>query len=52
MTWIPVTIESLFGMGLFVNAALFIPQAIKLFREKDSKELSLITFLGFNAIQL
>ena len=31
---------------------LFIPQAYRLFKKKDSKELSLLTFGGFNFIQL
>ena len=52
MTWTTVIIESIFGAGLFINAALFVPQAMKLFRQKDSRELSLTTFLGFNVIQL
>ena len=41
-----------FGIGLFVNAMLFIPQAIRLMRVKDAKELSLLTFAGFNLIML
>jgi len=45
-------IETLFTVGLFINAALFIPQALKLFKSKNPKDLSLITFLGFNIIQL
>ena len=40
-----------FGLGLFINAMLFIPQAIKLFRTKKVDGLSLITFSGFNIIQ-
>ena len=52
MDWIKIAIESIFAIGLFVNAALFIPQAIRLIREKDAQELSLTTFLGFNVIQL
>ena len=51
MILIADAIESIFGLGLFINAILFIPQAMKLFHEKDSKELSLVTFLGFNLIQ-
>ena len=45
-------IETFFGLGLFINAVLFIPQAIKLYQQKDSSELSLTTFIGFNTIQL
>ncbi len=42
----------LFGLGLFVNAFLFIPQGIKLYRTKDAKDLSKITFVGFCIIQI
>lgn len=45
-------IEAMFGIGMFVNAALFIPQAIKVYRHNDAGSLSLITFAGFNLIQL
>jgi len=44
-------IETFFSLGLFINAALFIPQIIALWKAKDSKELSLVTFGGFNLIQ-
>jgi MtN3 and saliva related transmembrane protein len=45
-------IEVMFGLGLFFNALLFIPQALKLFKTKNSKEVSLITFGGFNIMQI
>jgi MtN3 and saliva related transmembrane protein len=45
------TVNTLFGIGLFLNAVLFIPQAIKIFKCKNAKELSLLTFIGFNIIQ-
>jgi len=45
-------IELMFGLGLFFNAMLFIPQAVKLFRIKESKDISLITFGGFNVMQI
>lgn len=48
---IQYVIETLFSAGLFVNAVLFMPQAIRLFRTKNSHGFSLITFAGFNAIQ-
>ena len=44
-------IEILFGLALFVNAMLFIPQAIKVFKTKNGKSISLITFTGFILIQ-
>lgn len=45
-------VEIFFSISMFVNAALFIPQAIKIFRHKTAAELSLTTFAGFNLIQL
>lgn len=45
-------IEFVFAFGLFVNAALFIPQIIELYRVKSSRSLSLLTFIGFNVIQV
>lgn len=44
-------IETGFFIGLLVNALLFVPQAIKLYRLKSSEDISIITFAGFNAIQ-
>lgn len=43
--------DLLYGIALFINAALFIPQAIKIFLRKDANEISIITFGGFNLIQ-
>ena len=45
-------INIVFGVGLFVNAALFVPQAIQLYRTKCTMGVSLLTFAGFNGIQL
>jgi len=42
----------LFGLGLMVNAALFVPQAVKIFKTKSAKDVSLLTFAGFNVLQL
>ena len=44
-------IEFIFISSLFVNALLFIPQAIKIFHDKSAKDISLFTFLGFLIIQ-
>lgn len=44
-------IETGFFIGLLVNALLFVPQAIKLYRLKSSQGISMITFAGFNVIQ-
>lgn len=41
-----------FSISLIVNAALFIPQIISLIRTKSANGISLITFAGFNVIQL
>ena len=45
-------IEIGFSLSLLVNALLFVPQAIKLYRLKNATGLSLLTFAGFNVIQL
>lgn len=45
-------VESFFSAALFINALLFIPQAIKIYREKNAKDISLLTFSGFLFIQL
>ena len=41
-----------YGVELVWNAFLFVSQSISLARSKDPKNLSLLMFLGFNAIQL
>jgi MtN3 and saliva related transmembrane protein len=40
-----------FGFALMGNAALFVPQAIALWRKKSDEGISLITFAGFNLLQ-
>lgn len=45
-------VECLFGLGLFINALLFVPQALKLLKSKNAEGLSLITFAGFNVMQI
>ena len=37
-------IEIIFSSALFVNAMLFIPQILKIWKTKDAAGLSLITF--------
>jgi MtN3 and saliva related transmembrane protein len=44
-------LETGFFLCMVVNALLFIPQAIKLYKAKSSKDISIVTFLGFNIIQ-
>lgn len=45
-------IEIFFSLGLFINAVLFIPQIMRIFKSKSAKEISFITFFGFWLIQL
>ena len=45
-------IEFSFGAALFLNAALFLPQLVKLIKTKNGQGLSLLTFGGFCFIQL
>jgi uncharacterized protein with PQ loop repeat len=45
-------IEISFSIALFINAALFVPQSIKLWRTKGAKDFSILTFGGFNLIQI
>jgi len=42
----------LFGIGLTLNAGLFIPQAISIWRKRNAAGVSVLTFGGFNAMQL
>ncbi|HZB87938.1 MAG TPA: hypothetical protein VE291_04705 [Terracidiphilus sp.] len=44
--------DVLFGVGLFGNALLFVPQAIALWRKKTDEGISLITFGGFTVLQI
>jgi len=46
------TIEFFFAVGLFVNACLFIPQAYRIIKSKHARDVSLVTFAGFNLINL
>jgi MtN3 and saliva related transmembrane protein len=45
-------IELMFGLSLFANAMLFIPQAVKIYKTKNTRGLSKITFFGFNVMQI
>ena len=49
--WMKDVIEIIFSGCLFINATLFVPQAIRIFRAKEAKSVSLLTFAGFNFIQ-
>jgi MtN3 and saliva related transmembrane protein len=52
MNWAIKLVDFIFAAGLFVNAMLFIPQAIRIYKNKHAKDLSLITFVGFVLSQL
>jgi len=41
-----------FGLALLGNAALFVPQAIAVWRKKSDEGVSLITFGGFCILQV
>lgn len=43
--------EVLFALSLLVNAVLFVPQAVRLYRTKDANGVSVWTFAGFNVLQ-
>lgn len=45
-------VEIGFSISLLVNAILFIPQAKIIYQSKCVKDVSLVTFAGFNMIQL
>jgi MtN3 and saliva related transmembrane protein len=42
----------IFGIGLFGNALLFVPQAIAVWRKKSDEGVSLLTFGGFSVLQV
>ena len=44
-------ISAIFGAGLIINAALFVPQAWHLWKTKRADGVSIPSFLGFCAIQ-
>ena len=52
MPWSTWIVQIGFSLSLLANALLFIPQIKALFRAKEAKGVSLLTFAGFNIIQL
>ena len=42
----------LFGLGLFCNALLFMPQVIAVWRKESDEGVSVITFGGFSVLQM
>ena len=45
--FVRIFMEGQFGIGLVVNAALYIPQILRILKEKGARELSFIMFGGF-----
>lgn len=45
-------IELVFSIAMIINAMLFIPQAVRIFKRKSAQDISFITFVGFNLIQI
>jgi|SRR6185437_3307751 len=45
-------INIIFALALFANGLLFIPQILRLYKNKHAGEISLITFAGFNILNL
>ncbi len=45
--FIKLVMDWQFGIGLVVNALLYVPQIIRIIKEKSSSELSYIMFCGF-----
>src|SRR5882724_3510494 len=41
----------IFGFGMLLNAGLFIPQVIHLWRTRTSQGVSILSFAGFNTLQ-
>jgi MtN3 and saliva related transmembrane protein len=42
----------IFGFAMVLNACLFVPQAWHLWRTKSAQGVSVLSFAGFNALQL
>ncbi|HYW82131.1 MAG: hypothetical protein ABSB50_09865 [Terracidiphilus sp.] len=42
----------IFGLALLGNAALFVPQALAVWRNKSDEGVSLVTFAGFCILQV
>ena len=40
-----------FGFGMILNAGLFLPQVIHLWRSRNAQGISLLSFAGFNTLQ-
>lgn len=49
---VKIIIDFIFGVSLFINAILFIPQAQRILKTKNTDGFSLIMFIGFCLTQL
>jgi MtN3 and saliva related transmembrane protein len=45
------TVAYIFGFGMILNAGLFVPQVIHLWRTRTSQGVSILSFAGFNTLQ-
>lgn len=41
----------IFGLGLFCNALLFVPQVLAVWRKKTDEGISVVSFGGFSVLQ-
>lgn len=46
------TVALVFGFAMVLNACLFVPQAWHLWRTKSAQGVSVLSFAGFNMLQL
>ncbi|MBK2123924.1 PQ-loop domain-containing transporter [Fangia hongkongensis] len=44
-------VRTAFSLALFLNGILFVPQVLRICKERSSSSVSLITFFGFIVIQ-
>lgn len=51
MNTLKLITDILFEFGLFINAALMLPQIFKIIYHKSTQNISLIMYLGFTFIQ-
>jgi MtN3 and saliva related transmembrane protein len=47
-----IVMEGQYGIGLLVNAMLYVPQILRLVKERASNELSYVMFCGFLCLTL
>jgi MtN3 and saliva related transmembrane protein len=41
----------IFGLAMVLNAVLFVPQALHIWRTKTAEGISILSFAGFNTLQ-